>query len=597
VSAIGGVRRGSFALAAALLCVSISAEGAIVYVSAGAAGANDGTSWADAFTSLQSALSAAVSGDEIWVVAGTYKPTTTTNRSASFALKNGVGIYGGFVGSEVSRTERNPTVNVTILSGDIGTVGSTSDNSLHVVTADSTVTASAVLDGFTIAGGNASGAADPDDWGGGFLGNSASPMVASSTFTGNSASSRGGAVRVDNGSAVFVDCAFTGNSAGVAGGAISAGTVTSLRLTRCTIRGNTAFDGSRGGGIDATNNVTVAGCLIAQNSDNGVVFFQGGNAIIDTTVTGHGGYGVSPLLGTSSVSIVNSILWADAAGEIYPFGGSVTVTYSDVQGGGFGGAGNVNADPHFVNPGAGNWQLGAGSPAVDSGNNAAVPAGLTTDLAGNPRFYDDPSVADTGSGTPPIVDMGAYERIPPTPTNTPTWTPTRTPTPTPTSTFTSSPTSTPTPTPTVTPTNTSTRTPTQTPTQTPTPTPSIGSFFALVPCRVLDTRNPPGPLGGPALSGGTNRTSVLVGSCGIPPSAVAVSVNVAETNAEGGGHLRIYPAGSPLPTVAVINFSAGQTRSNNAILPLGPNGDITVYAAIGTGLHVDFILDVVGYFE
>jgi hypothetical protein len=78
---------------------------------------------------------------------------------------------------------------------------------------------------------------------------------------------------------------------------------------------------------------------------------------------------------------------------------------------------------------------------------------------------------------------------------------------------------------------------------------------------------------------------------------VAVSVNVAETNAEGGGHLRIYPAGSPLPTVAVINFSAGQTRSNNAILPLGPNGDITVYAAIGTGLHVDFILDVVGYFE
>jgi hypothetical protein len=74
-------------------------------------------------------------------------------------------------------------------------------------------------------------------------------------------------------------------------------------------------------------------------------------------------------------------------------------------------------------------------------------------------------------------------------------------------------------------------------------------------------------------------------------------VNITETQSQGGGHLRIYPAGSPLPNVSVINFSAGQTRANNANLPLGPSGDISVYAGIGAGLHVDFILDVNGYFQ
>ena len=83
--------------------------------------------------------------------------TATTTRSFSFALKNGVGIYGGFLGNEASRGDRNPVANVTILSGDIGVGGNSSDNCYHVVTADATVTASAILDGFTITGGNANG--------------------------------------------------------------------------------------------------------------------------------------------------------------------------------------------------------------------------------------------------------------------------------------------------------------------------------------------------------------------------------------------------------------------------------------------------------
>jgi uncharacterized repeat protein (TIGR03803 family) len=128
--------------------------------------------------------------------------------------------------------------------------------------------------------------------------------------------------------------------------------------------------------------------------------------------------------------------------------------------------------------------------------------------------------------------------------------------------------------------------------------PSCGSnFYTVQPCRVVDTRNPSGPLGGPSLTGGDSRTFVLTASCGIPETAKAISVNIAETEAQGSGHLRIYPAGSPLPEVSVINFRAGQTRANNAILPLGPSGDITVYVGIGSGLHVDFILDVNGYFQ
>lgn len=127
--------------------------------------------------------------------------------------------------------------------------------------------------------------------------------------------------------------------------------------------------------------------------------------------------------------------------------------------------------------------------------------------------------------------------------------------------------------------------------------PPPASYFTLTPCRLLDTRDPSGPYGGPALSGGAERTFVLAGRCGIPDSATAVSVNVAETGPQGGGHLRIHPAGTPLPDVASINFAAGQTRSNNAILPLGVSGGVSVYAGIGSGLRVDLVLDVTGYFQ
>ena len=125
---------------------------------------------------------------------------------------------------------------------------------------------------------------------------------------------------------------------------------------------------------------------------------------------------------TSSPNISNSIFWgnmAQTASEISLFGsGTVTVTFTDIQGG-YAGTGNINSDPQFVrnpSPGAdtiwgtadddyGDLRLRSGSPCNDAGSNAAVPSGITTDLAGNQRFIDVPGVRDPGA----IVDMGAFE--------------------------------------------------------------------------------------------------------------------------------------------------------------------------------------------
>src|SRR5688572_27581736 len=127
-----------------------------------ATGANDGSSWSDAYQGvdgLANALAAAASGDEIWVAAGTYKPTASLTRTISITLVNGVGVYGGFAGGETSLAERDPTANPTVLSGDLaGDDGSGihTDNSFHVIHGGSTGP-DTVLDGFTITGGNADG--------------------------------------------------------------------------------------------------------------------------------------------------------------------------------------------------------------------------------------------------------------------------------------------------------------------------------------------------------------------------------------------------------------------------------------------------------
>src|SRR5690606_16066703 len=132
---------------------AVSRKGWIYYVSESATGANTGADWENAFTNLQDALSAARPGFEIWVAKGTYKPTTGTDRNATFGMKSDVAIYGGFTGTETSRDQRRWWEHETILSADIGVEGDDSDNSHQVVRATE-VNSGGILDGFIITGAN-----------------------------------------------------------------------------------------------------------------------------------------------------------------------------------------------------------------------------------------------------------------------------------------------------------------------------------------------------------------------------------------------------------------------------------------------------------
>ena len=191
-----------------------------------------------------------------------------------------------------------------------------------------------------------------------------------------------------------------------------------------------------------------------------------------------------------------------------------------------------------------------------------------------------------------VYKIAASGPPPPTATATPTPTPTRTPTQTLTRTPTRTPSGTPTPTPT--PTRTGTRTPT--PTRTPTSMPVGRDYFAVTPCRLIDTRNPSGPLGGPALTAGANRDFVVTGDCGIPDTAIALAVNITVTQPTAGGSLTIFAAGTANPGTETIDYSSGQTRANNAVVAPNSSGAITVHCTQSSG-SVELILDVNGYFQ
>ncbi len=121
-------------------------------------------------------------------------------------------------------------------------------------------------------------------------------------------------------------------------------------------------------------------------------------------------------------------------------------------------------------------------------------------------------------------------------------------------------------------------------------------FFTLTPCRVLDTRNAVGPLGGPALVALSDRIFVVAGTCGIPVDAKAISLNVAVTQPTNPANIRLHPGGTVVPLVSAINFQAGQTRSNNAVIPLSALGELAAYLDQVSGT-AHLIVDVNGYFK
>jgi photosystem II stability/assembly factor-like uncharacterized protein len=122
------------------------------------------------------------------------------------------------------------------------------------------------------------------------------------------------------------------------------------------------------------------------------------------------------------------------------------------------------------------------------------------------------------------------------------------------------------------------------------------SFYTVPPCRLVDTRNPNGPLGGPALVAGAGRSFSLGGVCGIPTTARSVSVNVTVTQGTTAGNLLLFPSGTEAPLASTINFTAGLTRANNAVVMLGTAASLAVRSRQAAG-SVHFILDVNGYFE
>ena len=127
--------------------------------------------------------------------------------------------------------------------------------------------------------------------------------------------------------------------------------------------------------------------------------------------------------------------------------------------------------------------------------------------------------------------------------------------------------------------------------------PLAAVYYSLTPCRVVDTRRPAGPYGGPSLPAGANRTFVFGGQCGVPATALAVALNVvAVLPTDGPGFLTLYPGGTPQPLAATMNYNLGKIRANNAIIPLGSSADLAVHCGQGTG-SVDMVIDVNGYFQ
>jgi hypothetical protein len=125
----------------------------------------------------------------------------------------------------------------------------------------------------------------------------------------------------------------------------------------------------------------------------------------------------------------------------------------------------------------------------------------------------------------------------------------------------------------------------------------VHGFYVLTPCRLIDTRDPNGPYGGPSLAATTLRNIVVAGQCGIPSGATSLSVNLTVVAPAAGGFLTVYPgpAASPRPFISVINFNSGQVIGNNALAGVGADGTINVYN--GNTSATNFIIDVNGYFK
>lgn len=338
-----------------------------VYVDPAATGLKHGRTWNDAFTSIEAALANAVVAQQLRIAQGTYTPINTSGRSSTFLLRPGIGFYGGFSGLAGGNPDaRDVTQHPTILSGNVGLPNDSSDNLYHVITSIGG-TIPTVLDGLTLAGGNANGALASDQSGGGVYNAGGNLSISNCIIRGNLALGRGGGIFNTAGSLNIVNTVLSGNAVTGAGGT--------------------------GGGIHTElGAVSIASSTFAGNSA-----VAAGGAI------------------EGAATVIHSIVWGNTAPVGAQFSVPVVATFSDIQGG-WAGNGNFNSDPLFTNASGGDGIAGTAdddltlqalSPCVDRGNNLSVQAGMWSDMVGNLRFSDVVGVRDPGA----IIDIGAFERV------------------------------------------------------------------------------------------------------------------------------------------------------------------------------------------
>lgn len=392
----------------------------ILYVDNTATGANDGTTWANAFTDLQTALGVVHADCDIWVAKGTYKPTSTSSRNISFVIPDQVRVYGGFAGNELPSFDlntRNLALDITILSGNIGSLTDTTDNSYSVIKTLN-VSVLTVIDGFTISDGNANGPG-PDinnlTLGGGWYneasgsGMYSNPTVKNCIFRNNYATYDGGGMAnygtsLGEAGAILENCIFEGNEAGFSGGGLYFNGISDNTLAKLT---NVAFVGNRSGGSSGFG----GGCFINNQSGTNTPLIQNCTFLSNVARYGGGLY-LKVIGGTLNAEIKNSVFWQNVAYQwndvrsgIERDGATFSLENSLLQDSLITTNGNIagNTDPKFLNvinayssPSLkADFRLLPCSPLIDAGTNTGI---SSKDVFNKARTYN--------SGT---VDIGAFE--------------------------------------------------------------------------------------------------------------------------------------------------------------------------------------------
>lgn len=268
----------------------------VVVNTSGGIDTSAGIGWATALATVQAGLDLAAAkiaakvatACEVWVAKGTYYPTiassTTDARTKTILLQSGVGLYGGFAGTETTRGSRDIVKNTTTLSGDIGIVGTATDNAYHVVTGAN----SATLDGFTVRDGYADGASPSYNGGGGMYNNAVSPTVSNCTFTSNTAVAKGSTQAYGGGmynnaaSPTVTNCTFKLNAALGTGYYAFGGGMSNVggapKLSNCAFADNkTTATYAYGAGLyNGQSATTLSGGTFTNNTASGTNVAEGG---------------------------------------------------------------------------------------------------------------------------------------------------------------------------------------------------------------------------------------------------------------------------------------------------------------------------------